>query len=163
MQKLIVTALIIAAAGCAPEEPVEGEPLPPPPAAAAAPGEDASDAQEAPEAAPARLSAAGEVTWPEDASLPATARLRVRLIDTSKADASAETLAEATYPVTGGPRVTFTLTTEKAVDAAAQLAVRAEISDDAALLFTSDSDTPVSAVEGEDYLVVSLKAVDPAP
>lgn len=161
MQKLFFTALIIAVAGCAKDDPAATETLPPPPAAAAPaestePDEDAAPALQG-------LSASGEVTWPEDAALPADAKLRVTLIDASKADASAETLAEATYPVAGGPPVTFTLTTDKAVDPRAQLAVRAEISDGAALLFTSETQTPVSPVDGDDDLVLSLQAVEPAP
>ena len=95
--------------------------------------------------------------------MPANAALRVLLIDASKADASAETLAEATYPVAGGPPVSFSLTTQGAVDPAARLAVRAEISDGADLLYASDTHTPVSPAGGDDDLVLSLVAVDPAP
>jgi uncharacterized lipoprotein YbaY len=159
MQKLFLTALIIAAAGCAKEKPAATETSPPP--SAAAPAEITEPDEEA---APALqgLSASGEVTWPEDAALPADARLRVSLIDASKADASAETLAEATYPVAGGPPVTFTLTTDRTVDPSARLAVRAVVSDGVALLFTSDTYTPVSPVEGDDDLVLTLVAVDPA-
>lgn len=158
MQKYFLAALVVAA-GCS-QEPADENVPPQPPVSASAP---AAEPDETPEPALAGLTAAGEVNWPADAALPEDAFLRVTLLDVSRADASAETLSEATYPISGGPPVIFSLTTAKAIDPGARLSVRAEISDGAALLFASGTQTPVSPVDGAGDLAITLAAVDPAP
>lgn len=141
MQRHLLAALILAA-GCS------REPSAPAPVT---------------DAATAAFTAAGEVTWPADAALPEGAFLRVKLLDVSRADAASVTLSEATYPIADGPPAAFSLTTGAPIDPRTQLSVRAEISDGTALLFTSDTHTPVPPVGGAGDLLISLVAVDPAP
>ncbi|MFN3959276.1 MAG: YbaY family lipoprotein [Parvularculaceae bacterium] len=138
MQRTLLVALILAA-GCTRE--------------AASP----------PDAAAAAFTVAGEVIWTADTALPDGALLRVTLLDVSRADAAAVTLSEATYPIAGRAPATFSLTATAPVDPRARLSVRAEISDGAALLFTSDTDTPVPPGVSAGDLSIPLFAVDPAP
>lgn len=117
----------------------------------------------APSLAQQVVSASGEITWPTGATLPEGAFLRVKLIDVSRMDVASQTLDEARLPITGGPPVAFTLTSEAAIDPRTSLSVSAQISDGAALHFVSDTNNPVPSVEGASEMRISLVPVDASP
>ncbi len=110
-------------------------------------------------AAPA-VRASGEVTWEPAAPLPENVFLRVKLLDVSKMDVAAETLAEAKLPIGEGPPVAFSLAADGPVDPRARLSVSAQVSDGAALYFISDTNNPVSPETGAAEMSIRLKAVD---
>lgn len=116
-----------------------------------------------PSPAPRGVSASGEVTWPAGATLPEGAFLRVKLIDVSRVDVASQTLDEVKFPITGRPPVVFALTNKAAVDPSASLSVSAQISDGAALHFVSDTNNPVSSVDGASEMRISLVLVNASP
>ena len=151
MRNSLLLALVVVAAGCS------REPVTPP---AGSP-----EVSQAESAAPKtrRVTAAGDVEWSATDPLPENAILRVRLLDVSRADAAASPLAEATYPVDSGPPVSFSLRARAEINPRTRLSVSAQISDGAALYFTSDTNNPVSPTEGARNMTVTLVPVDPAP
>jgi len=117
------------------------------------------DPQSASPAAPA-VTASGEAMWEPAAPLPENAFLRVKLLDVSKMDVAAETLAEAKLPIGEGPPVAFSLAAEGPLDPRARLSVSAQVSDGASLYFISDTSNPVSTETGAAEMKIRLKAVD---
>ena len=71
----------------------------------------------------------------------------------------AETLAEISLPVAGGPPVTFMLASDGPVDPRARLSVSARIADQETLYFISDAHNPVSPDKGAPGMTIVLKAV----
>ena len=84
----------------------------------------------------------GTVTWHEPAALPPAAVLEVAVEDISRADAPSTTLARFSVSPVGGPPVAFEVAVP-APDARASLSVRASITHDGRLLFTTDTVAPV--------------------
>lgn len=151
MQKSLLLAAALTAAGCSKEpEALPAGPAPTPAAETLAPQS-------------REITASGEVEWPARAGLPGDAFLRVTLSDVSRQDAASTPLAEETYPVAAGPPVAFSLTADGDIDPRAQLSVAAQISDGAALLYTSDTRNTVSATDGAADLSIRLVAVGAAP
>ncbi len=151
MQKSLILAAALIAAGCAREP--------------------AGPTAETPQLAPAdasapktaRIAATGDVEWTSAEALPDDAFLRVRLLDVSRADAASAPIAEATYPVDSGSPVSFSLRARAEINPRTSLSVSAQISDGAALYFTSDTNNPVSPTEGARDMTITLVPVDPAP
>lgn len=106
-----------------------------------------------------RVRAIGEILWDAAAPPPQNAVLTVKLLDVSRMDVAAETLAETVLPVAGGPPVTFVLASDGPVDPRARLSVSARIADERALYFISDTHNPVSPEKGAPGMTIVLKAV----
>ena len=95
-----------------------------------------------PNAADSKVS--GTVTYRERMMLPPGSSLRVTLEDVSLIDAKAVVLAEATMTDLGAPPYAFTLTVAPGkVDASRRYNVRAAITSDNKLMFTSTEAYPV--------------------
>ncbi len=156
MQKSLVLAAALVAIGCAkvPASETDAAPM------AQAPASASDQANAAPASETTEITASGDLDWTPGAALPEGAFVRVSLLDISLADAAAEPLAEATYPVAGGPPVRYSLTTAAEIEPDARLTVLAQITDGKALYFTSDTNYPVSPTEGERGLTIELVAVD---
>lgn len=103
--------------------------------------------------------AIGEILWDAAAPPPDSAVLTVTLIDISRADAAAVTLAETVLSVDGGPPATFMLASAGPVDPRARLSVSARIADERTLYFISDTHNPVSPEKGAPGMTIVLKAV----
>jgi uncharacterized lipoprotein YbaY len=151
MRKLLILAAAALAAGCSRDE----APAP----VLTAPAADTETL--APEVR--EISVTGEVEWPAGIDLPENAFLRVTLSDVSRQDASSAPLAEEKYPVDQGSPVAFALTADSEIDPRALLSISAQISDGAALFYTSDTSNPVPAAEGAKDLSITLVPVEAAP
>ncbi|HQU92728.1 MAG TPA: YbaY family lipoprotein [Pyrinomonadaceae bacterium] len=87
----------------------------------------------------------GTVTYRQRSALPPNATLTVRILDVSRADASAPVIAEQRVPTAGkqGP-IPFDLAYDRTkIQERNRYAVRAEIRDGERLLFTTDTSLPV--------------------
>ena len=110
----------------------------------------------------ATIQAAGRLIYLERLALPPSAIVRVELRDTSRADASARTLASQTIPTSQGPPFAFSLTAPRAgIDPRATVSVFAEIRDGRRLMFITDTRYPVPH-EGADGMECA-SASSPAP
>ena len=86
----------------------------------------------------------GTLIFLERLALPPSARVRIELRDTSRADAPARTLATQTIPASEGPPFAFSLTVpETSIDPRANLSVFAEIRDGTWLMFVTETHHPV--------------------
>ena len=137
-----LTLLILLLAGCAPTDP--------PPAV---------------DAEPARATPiTGSASYRERISLGPNARLEVRLLDVSRADAPATTLGIARIRNPGLPPIDFRLDYNPAnIDPRKTYVVRGEISDGDELLFTTDTAVPVLTGGADDHAELLLVAVDHSP
>jgi putative lipoprotein len=85
-------------------------------------------------------SLAVNVTYLDRSMIPPACTVEAKLVDVSKADAPAVTLAEQSLESKGGPPFGFTLTYDKGkIDPAHSYAVQARISKDGKLLYVSDT------------------------
>jgi uncharacterized lipoprotein YbaY len=107
------------------------------------------DARPDPEASVVR--AEGTLIYLERLALPGSARVRVELRDTSRADAPARILATQTIPASQGPPFRFSLSAPRAaIDPRASLTLFAEIRDGDRLMFVTNTRhvVPHTGVDG---------------
>lgn len=122
----------------------------------------------APPPAPTQVTATGELYVVEPVALPPGAVVRIQLRDTARADAPALMLAQQEFAAgTGGPWPFSISAPMNVVPANARLSVAAQIRSGNRLLFTTDTQYPVS-VDGPTAplrlrLVTATPAAPPAP
>jgi putative lipoprotein len=107
----------------------------------------------------------GTATYRERMALPPGAVLAVALLDVSRADAPAETLAEARIPVLGQVPVAFALAYDPArIQPGHSYAVRGTIELDGAVMFRTDTIHPVlTGGAGESVELRLVRAATAAP
>lgn len=113
-------------------------------------------------------SVTGTVTYRERIALPSDAQVHVMLLDVSRADAPAITIAESTF-TTDGRQVPFRFTLgyrPSEIDNTHSYVVRSEITADGALMFTTDQAHPVitgGAALSADLVLVRVAAAAMQP
>jgi putative lipoprotein len=116
-------------------------------------------AAEAPD--PSEAAVTATVTYRERVALPATASVRVRLLDVSRADAPAAVLAEQAID-TDGRQVPFRFEIPydpDVIDPRFTYAVQARIENEGKLLFITDSHYPVITRGAPKHVDLLLRAV----
>jgi putative lipoprotein len=97
----------------------------------------------------------GTVLYRERIALPPGAEVTVELQDVSRADAPAEVLAKTRMPAEGGPPYPFELSYDPAaIDERMRYALRATITAEGRLLFTTDTHHPAFGTDEHELMVV---------
>jgi putative lipoprotein len=110
---------------------------------------------------PVTAEVSGTVTYRERIALPATATVKVQLVDVSRADAPAVVLGEQVI-ATAGRQVPFSFVIgydPGRIDPRHTYAVQARIEDSGKLLFISDQHYAVITREAPDRVDITLTAV----
>jgi uncharacterized lipoprotein YbaY/heat shock protein HslJ len=108
--------------------------------------------------APAEASLTGTATFRERLALPANAVFEATLEDVSRADASAEVLGSTRMESPGNPPYTFTISYDPTrIDPTHRYAVRARITVDGSLMFTTDTQHAVLTQGQPDRVDILLR------
>lgn len=107
---------------------------------------------------------AGTPTWHERAALPAGAELEATLEDVSRADAPAEVIGRTRIGSPGNPPIAFAIPyDEDRIDPRRRYAVRARVTLDDALLFTTDTHYPALGPDQASHVELMLRNVAATP
>ena len=113
---------------------------------------------------PAPAAIRGTATYREKVATPAGARLEVLLVDVTRTDAPAETVAQAAVPVAGQPPFQWEVRYEPArIVESHRYAVQARLTHEGRTLFTTDQTTFVITGGSPTEVKLLLKTVPPAP
>ncbi len=116
----------------------------------------------APAAYAANAIVTGTATFRERIALPPGAKFEAAILDVSRADAPAEVLARTAIDNPGQPPIAFALTFDDSqVNPKARYVLRATISVDGKLWFTTDTTTPVLGRGGSGRVELLLRRVAP--
>ena len=114
----------------------------------------------APAALAAEVRVTGTATYRERIALPPNARFEAVLLDASRADAPADVLARTAIDNPGQPPIAFAVTVDDSrLDARAHTVLRATITVDGALWFTTDTANPVLGRDGKTHVDLVLRRV----
>ncbi len=111
-------------------------------------------------ASAAQRTLTGAALYRERIALPPTARFEAAIVDTARADASARLLAQTTIDNPGQPPIAFAIAyDDAALDPRARYSLRATISVDGRLWFTTDTMIPVLRAGAPDRVKLLLRRV----